>query len=181
MLLFALSERPWGFEYWVCYILRPLAIWFIFFTNFFSKILLSWELNGSISHICFMLWWFVLNFSRRKYLPKCSANTMEASLPLGSITPCSRSYTLRRYPSLRLAEVPPIVAALFETLQYRVLGSNFQSLITVQTKCAVIILVREAISHWISGDLEKSGTPLFPSNIDHDLAVTWGRTSGFLT
>jgi hypothetical protein len=40
---------------------------------------------------------------------------MPASFPLGSISPCNRSHILRTSPVFNLAEVPPTVAAFFET------------------------------------------------------------------
>jgi hypothetical protein len=49
VLLLALSARPWGFENYVQFILSTLAVVFIFFTNFFTKIFESITENGSSS------------------------------------------------------------------------------------------------------------------------------------
>ena len=47
---------------------------------------------------------------------------MAASLPLGSINPISNSYIDNLYPSFNYADVPPMVAALLDTLKNTVLG-----------------------------------------------------------
>jgi len=51
----------------------------------------------------------------KRYYPKCSASTIAASFPLGSISPCKRSQTESTSPDLSFADVPPTVAAVFET------------------------------------------------------------------
>jgi hypothetical protein len=90
------------------------------------------------------------------------------------MSPWSKSHTDNTSPDLSLAEVPPIVAAFFETYSIVFLEFNLIFLIIYTTTKDVMILVKEAISLLSFSHFPKRISPVLPSMMPQLFAVTKG-------
>ena len=107
-------------------------------------------------------------------LPKCSANWVAASLPLGNIIAYKRSFMMNVSPLCKFPVVPGYRAAFLETLVISVSGTILNYLHNFNTVYNVIFFVRLAISLTIKSSFEWSNLPVSPSTIAQHLAETNG-------
>ena len=117
------------------------------------------------------------NFFLQRILPKCYARAKAASLPDGSIRP-QRSYsTVRTSPVYKSAVVPLMSLAMFETLTSVVNIFMLQHRQVYKTTCAVIILVKLAISRLFVDLLPSMKHIFLLSYIDQHFEVSLGSFS----
>ena len=120
-----------------------------------------------------MLFLYLVATSKR-YWPKCSARQIPASFPLGSISPWSKSQIDKTSPVFNFADVPPTVAAFFETYNIVFSALSLIFLMIWMTTKQVMIFVILAISLLSFSHFPNNISPVLPSIIDHDFAVTKG-------
>jgi hypothetical protein len=99
--------------------------------------------------------------------------TTAASLPLGSMRPCSRSSTVSVSPVCRDAVVPMVAAAARDTTTVSFSNSGCSRAYS-STTLAVTILVMLAMPRRSMCLLPARGAPVEPSATTHASALTYG-------